>query len=354
MKNWILLFALFFILLSSFGQIPNPNQQTRGFKAINKMIDSKLVPISVVIPEQSDFNFSSVNDLLRNKLNIIITRNGITDEVPSPRFMIYPQISVLEREYTTIAPIKTVLVLLVTLFIADYVDNKKYSSVSLQLKGVGNSDEKAYRNALKKIKNTPQIEEFIAKGKSRIIEYYNANCENLLIKANQLANVDNYSEAFWTLYSIPMFSECFQNSQSAIISTYAQYYERKCHSDLALAKKYYGQNDIKNALYYLSFIYPDCCCYAEASEIYNQVVAKAEILRKEYNLEKREWKKMQHEKELKKYELISQQYQTAIQEYKEEKQYQRRITERAYILAIENAKNAALERQRQNSILIIR
>lgn len=123
MKYYLLICGCFMYFFVS-GQIPIPDNSSidRGFKTIDEIKDMKLVPIAVVIPEQTDMNFESVNNLLENKLSFIVNQNGLTDKMQSPRFMIFPQIAIEEKEYTTTAPVKTVLVLNVNLYIADYLD----------------------------------------------------------------------------------------------------------------------------------------------------------------------------------------------------------------------------------------
>jgi hypothetical protein len=356
-------FATIILLISSlgfsFGQIVRPQEATStatGFKSLNEITDAELIPIAVVIPPQADFDFPSIADLLENKISFIVTQNGMTDKTPCPRFMIFPQISIIEKEYTTTAPVKTVLVLQMNLYVADYIDNKKFSSISLKLKGIGNSDEKAYLNALKSVKNSEKIQGFIQEGKLRIIDYYNANCNKLITSANQKAAHKDYSEAFEILYSIPMFSDCYNDAHASILSTYTQYYENQCQTDLLQAKKYWGMLDIENALYHLSYIYPDNDCSADAEIVYEQIKLKTAELEAKYNTEKEELEKVQHEQDLKKWELITKQYELAIQEYQDEKQFRRKLEERAYDLAIERAKTnyQQYQEKQQNSIIIIR
>ncbi len=358
-----IIFLLFIFTCSTvFGQnrgfkpMPAEAQKQQKAQAKELIKNRNKIPVSVIIPQQTDFNNTSINNLLDNKLKMIISHSGLTGSVSSPRFIIYPKITVIEKELTTTPPIKTVLVLETNLFIADYIDNKIFSSITIKMKGVGNTEEKAYRNALKKLRNTEKIQNFIKSGEARINEYYTTNCDKFIRLADNKANQKQYGDAFEILNNIPLHTDCFNKAQNNLYSIYLDYSNFKCQTNLQAAKYFWGKLDIESTLYYLSNIYPENSCYSEAQTIYNEVKQKVRILEQDYKREIELQRKHERERELKQWELTIKQYEYAVQEQKDKKKFRQKILEKSYELAIEEAKMRNRQRQQtqQNSIIIIR
>ena len=127
---------------------------------------------------------SSASRMLKNKLNQIVTQNGIGGPVINPRFIITPNITILSKDITSSAPPMIAYNLEVTFYIGDGVDGTKYASTSLSVKGVGTNETKAYIQAIKQIKTKhPDLVSFIEEGKQKIIDYYNTNCDLILKEA---------------------------------------------------------------------------------------------------------------------------------------------------------------------------
>lgn len=349
MKN-LSLFSILFIVSTFYSSlIGYPSNLHRP--SADTSVQNNLIPIAVVIPELTEFDSESNRQILRNKLNFMVTKNGMGGNLQSPRFMIYPQISVLDKEYTTTAPVKTVLIFELNLFVTDYIDQKKFGSIAIKLKGIGNSDEMALRNALKNFKNSDYIQQFLKQSKDRIIDYYQENCTLIMDEANLCADQKEYAKALELLYNIPQFTSCKSEAIQNARAIYIQFFNNDCQGYLQLAKKQWANYDIGNALDNLSMIYPECSCYEEASMIYQEVKQKVNELSLKAEKEKEEAKKKQYENELKEWEFCTKQYELAIEEYQKNDRYKKEIEERAFQLAIEEAKSNSDKRStlQQNS-----
>lgn len=243
-------------------------------------LPGKGITLSVILPEQEDTFPSGAKTYLSNKLMQSAIVNGIGASEDFSRFFITCNIAMATKDIVPGPPQQIAENMEITLFIADYFDQKIFASTSLELKGVGTNDTKAYINAIKNMNpRSPQISAFIEKGKDKIIEYYKAQCDNIVKKANSLAFQKQYEEAIYLLTSIPdAVGECYDRSLSETRNIYQQYVDYLCDVNLAKAKAAWAaeQNSAGagKAGQYMSLIYPDAKCYGDAQGLYNEIKGK--------------------------------------------------------------------------------
>ena len=139
--------------------------------------DIARITLAAYVPEGIDKMPDAARSILANKLNQIITQNGMGGSAFNERFIITANVNVINKDLTPTAPPMTAFVLEVTLYIGDGIEGTKFSSTSISVKGVGENETKAYISALKRISPTnSSIQDFVENGKSKIIEYYNSKC----------------------------------------------------------------------------------------------------------------------------------------------------------------------------------
>lgn len=286
---------------------------------VNAQTEEYNVPIAVYIP--SSIEQPAVRSLLENKLSMIVSQNGMSDDQLNPRFIIYPKISVLATERTTTPPVLTLVELQVSFFIADYVDNKKFASTSFTVKGGGQSEERAYLDAVKKIRNNAEIEKCLSMGKQKIMDYYNQFCDKVLLEATELVKQEQFYESITTLYSIPMASDCFEKAQSIITEAYAQSLQYNCEQNLHEAEKYFATREIRKALEKLSLVENVCECREQANKLYDNILAYIQAKEKEAKEERDQERALQLEREIRDYNLILKSMDYAIQEVQKEREY---------------------------------
>ncbi|BAO76878.1 hypothetical protein [Winogradskyella sp. PG-2] len=241
------------------------------------------ITLGSYIPEQAEGIPSYAQNMLINKLGRIITENGISDNVYNSRFIITPNITVLSKNITGTAPTMIALSLDLTLYIGDGVAGNLFSSESIQLKGVGTNENKAYMSALKQVKpKNKEIQNFISKGKTKILEYYNANCQLMLNKAQKLESQNAFEEALLVLTHVPEASDCFNSVKSKIKPLYTKAIERDCTTKLNRASAIWAANqDIKaanKAGYILSTIEPSSSCFGQVKTLYSKISARVKDL----------------------------------------------------------------------------
>ncbi len=278
MKN-IKFISLFLISLNVFSQ-----------NNLGVLDDRSRIIISTYLPPNTDNNSTESTNLLKNKLDKIVTSNGIGGSSNSSRFIITSNIVVLNKEITPSAPPQHLLELEISFFIGDAVTGTKYSSVSKNIVGIGPSEIKAYLNAVNQIKPTDKIfVEFIKLGKDRIIEYYNSQCDFILKSAETAVSQNNFDDAIYQLTQVPeICKECYEKCMNNVIPVVQKKIDRDCSIKLLNATNLWNSNlDFNTANQVgeiLNTIDPKSNCFKDV-EILSK---KIELRVKE--LDNRDWK----------------------------------------------------------------
>lgn len=240
--------------------------------------------------------------LLIDKLNVLISQNGLVGHAWDERFVITANIVEIHKSKTATAPQMINMVLRPTLYIGDLKTGTLYVTCPLnQVKGAGVNDIKAYQNALKNINvNTPEIKKFVEQGKQRIVAYYENHIDDILNQAQSYASSGQYDEAIATLLCVP---ECCKPQYAKAIKKSGIYYQQKINSEgaalLNTAKSIWHSTQTKesaeSASSYLSQINPSAACYPEAKQLYKQIGQKVDYI----NEKQREFEQKQYEDEQK-------------------------------------------------------
>ncbi|MEW4923354.1 hypothetical protein [Algibacter sp. 2305UL17-15] len=241
------------------------------------------ITLGAYIPEQSEGVPAHAKNMLKNKLERIITENGISDNVYNSRFIITPNITVLTKNITGTAPPMVVLNIDLTLYIGDGIAGNLFSSKSISLKGVGTNENKAYMAALKRVNpKNPDIKRFITNGKQKIIEFYNNNCGLMIKKAQTFEAQNNFEDALFTLASVPEASDCYDKVKSIIKPLYTKTIDRDCKVKLNEASAIWAANQDINAAneagLLLSSIEPTASCFPQVKTLYAKIAARAKDL----------------------------------------------------------------------------
>lgn len=230
--------------------------------------------------------------VLENKLSNIVSQNGLGCAM-GQRFIITANCNLLTKDITATTPAMHAYTVEVTLYVGDGFDGTLFASYSTTCKGVGETPDKAYLSALKNIRtNNPDIANFIEEGKTKIIEYYNSQCDFMITKAKSQATLENYDDALYMLVSIPeVCKDCFMNAQSELAGIYQNKINAECASYLNQARSAWmsrgnaddARESALEASYLLAEINPHASCYGEALDLMRQIGKKME------EIDNREW-----------------------------------------------------------------
>jgi len=241
-----------------------------------KTDDLGRIALAAIVPDQAEGIPQSARQLLANKMEQIAVQNGLGAAASNPRFCIVPVVNVLSKEITPTAPPMQALNLDVTFYIVDAASQTIFSQTNIQVKGVGQTEDKAYIQALKNVNvKAGQFKGFVEKGKEKILEYYNSQCDVVLKGAQALAGQKKYEESLFTLLSVPdVCRECFDKSMDLSVDIYKQYANYKCTEYMSGAKAAWANMNADKAAEFLGKITPDMECYEQAVKLADEITQK--------------------------------------------------------------------------------
>jgi len=254
-----------------------------------KMDDKGRLALTAWVPEQIEGMPEASRQNLENKLKQIITANGMSASPFSSRFIITANVTVVTKDMTATAPPMQAYTLDVTFYVGDGFEGKSFASYTSTIKGVGANETKAYTAALKNIKtNDPGYQAFIEKGKAKIIEYYNSQCDFIIKEAKTLATQNKFEEAIWKLTSVPdVCADCYNKCMDAVAHIYKQQIDRDCKLKLTEANNLWAANQTVDAANQVgaivSTIEPEAACFGEVKALSNKIAARVK------ELDAREW-----------------------------------------------------------------
>lgn len=240
---------------------------------------------------------------LKDRISSILSDNDINSALSSNRFFIVAKPTVVSKRTTAGNPIMISEKISISFRIGDAVDNRIFTSFNIDCHGVGQSELKAWMNALSQLKNGPNFVSQFRKAKTDISAYYDSQSDNLIDLALSQAKTNDYDAALATLAVIPTSVSNYLNVRNALIKIY----QEKCNysnNQLILAAKNVWTSSPNSdggteACRYLGAIKNPSKIQAEQIDtLYNQISKRLEILdSREYELLKQQIKNA-HELEL--------------------------------------------------------
>lgn len=240
----------------------------------------KSISMYVYTPEQSENIPQSSMDYLSNSLTTAVTTDGLVaqTEYLTP-FLLMPKVNIATKNVLSTTQQQVVLTLDINLQVVDNISGTIYASTTLNLKGVGTNETKAYNSAFRSInKSNAKIKGLVSTAKAKIIAYYEAEADNIIKKALLLAEQRNYEEALYLLSMIPAQCSKYDNAISASMDVWEKNKDTSCSKHLEKARALWvAHQDIDAANMagvHLSGILPDCNCYGDALALYEDIKAK--------------------------------------------------------------------------------
>lgn len=265
MRKLTILIALFAITYTGIAQ-----------SSLGKTDDLGRIAIAAIVPDEAGVPGGAQRNL-QNRLMQVATLNGL-GATENAQFVMVPMLSIINKDVTPTAPPMVSLTMDVTLYIVDMLTQNIYSQTSIQVRGVGNTEERAYTQALNGINpRHGQFRGFVEKGKEKIIEYYNSKCDVVISSAQALAGQKNYEEALFTLMSVPDVSrECYDKCMQISIDIYQEYADQQCNEYLSAARAAWAGKELSKVEENLGKITPDMGCYEDAQQLVATVTSAVE------------------------------------------------------------------------------
>lgn len=241
---------------------------------------SSNIPLMVVIPTQVEEIPQGAVSALQNKMNQVITASSIGSFNQYAQFCLLVNVDKESNNIVAGAPPMFAQTLNFTFNIVDQFNMNILETTSVTAKGVGTNQTKAYIQAIKQLNvQSPMLKNFIAQGREKIVEYYIANCDKIIAKANSLAGMKQFEEALFQLTQIPdVCGDCYTKALRASGVIFQQYVDDLCVRNLAMAKSVWAANQNAEgataAGEYLQNIYPDAECYGDAQLLHKEIKSK--------------------------------------------------------------------------------
>lgn len=242
----------------------------------------QLTPVASGTAKGLDQN---VSEVIENRLRSIIAANGFTSGTNS-RFVLAARFNVLDKQVIPGPPTKIVTVLEVTLAVGDGFSNTCFESRSFEVKGAGNSEQRAILSALKSLKTkNPAISELVATAQQRITDYYEKNGASLIAQAKTLITSQEYAKAIDQLAGIPIECSHYKAAVAAMNEAYQKEIDSRAASILMEAEAAWAADQTEasgdKVVALVSQIDPNSSSYAKAQALVKQVGARIQKLHDE-------------------------------------------------------------------------
>ena len=297
MKNTISIIVIF--LFSYTLKAQSPNVVNNGNEYIGK------ITLSVISGQNPDNFSSAILSKFKSKITSVTSRYGIaaTDYVGG--FAIVSDLHLYNEKLLEGMENIFVLDIEVHLSIKQFNTNLIFSNYDAKLKGTGNSKDEAINNALSQINiGDNKLKMFIEEGKTKVIQFYNSKCNDIITEADKYAGMGEYDRALAILMSVPTeATPCNEKIKTKSLEIFKSFQQKECRTLLQLAKTEVVQKAYVNALRTLSLVDVTSSCYNETQSSINTIESKIDTeLRRQWEIEK---EKMKNRIELEKMQLES-------------------------------------------------
>ena len=242
-------------------------------------VETEFLPISVYAADDQESFPQGAKAMVENKLTQLLTKNGIAAMDYKGQFLLTVTTTPLDKDVIAGPPAKIAEKMEMNLYIVDAYAKKIFSTTSFTVRGLGETENKCYMNALSHMPlQSPAIAQFIQEGKEKIIGYYDHEGEQIIKQAQFLSAQKQYEEALSVVMLIPQQSKHYDAALSTGLQIYQQYLNNECNINLAAARQAWAaqQNAIgaQKAGEFLANILPDAGCYDEAMDLYKEIKGK--------------------------------------------------------------------------------
>ena len=170
---------------------------------LDTLLYSHGVRISIVEPKVKGDITPQVSHNIAVKMLEMAAQNGISGLGGTPTFVLGAEITPTGREATATAPQKMIVSFDLTFKVLNTINGTVYATSTQHVQGVGQSFEDATIQAMKSIKNTSQVQQFLSTASKRIIEWYSENLGEFKREVEGAAGNGNYALALALVESVP-------------------------------------------------------------------------------------------------------------------------------------------------------
>ena len=237
-----------------------------------KLDDAGRIAINAFVPQMGEIGPDAAKTL-QGRLDRIVTKSGIGGSSLNQRFILTSNIVELSADVSPTSPPVYSYELEFNFIIGDILEGTKFATMAIVRKGNGRSAERAYLKAIKSLKpKDKKYAAFIEEGKTKIIKYYNANCDIILKKAKTLGDQKKYDESIATLISIPdVCKDCYDKAMDQSTQVYKAKMENECQENISNSKAAISVDDYDKAASFIGGYTPDLQCYPQVESMLTEI-----------------------------------------------------------------------------------
>jgi len=265
MRPILLTFSFLLLVCAGYAQVE--------LNDFGRIVLNTHIPDNTPIPHEA-------RALLANKLNQMATHQGMGGSMANPRFVITATVDIGTKDIIAGPPQMIAQQVSLTVYVGDAITKTLFSSLTLNLKGVGTNENKSFIEAIKRINpKSEELKGLLEEGKSKIISYYTSNCDFILKEAQTLVKQEKYDEAIYQLSLVPdVCQDCYFKCLDTLVSVYQQKIDADCQVKFNEAKVIWAAaqtpDGAERAGDVLSTINPMASCQPEVSIFIKKVDAK--------------------------------------------------------------------------------
>lgn len=235
------------------------------------------MPLQVAVPDETDMPGEAAR-YLRSRLLGLVTSHGTgVGDCGTSQFFVTAKTLLESKDAVGSAPAMYSINLVITLYVVDCIHDRLYSQMSLNAKGVGESEAKAYISAIKRMNvNDPKIKSFLEEGRNKIIHYYSTQGKEIMQSVRLLASQRQYEKALFILAAIPSSCEAlYDEAQIAINKIYKEYVDYVGERNLTQARALWAATQNRTGALkageLLAEIDPDAACRPATEQLVKEI-----------------------------------------------------------------------------------
>ena len=280
--------ALFFFIL--FSSIVSFSQNE-----LPKNDDFSAIVLNIYLPTTNKIP-NEANALLESKLRQIASANGLGGTNNSnPRFVLTATVHQLTSEQLSESLLFYINAEII-FYVVDAAENKIFNTISVNYKGTGSTESKAFIDIFKKIQvKTKDFDSFLNISKEKIIQAYNDQCDFILKEAESLDKQGQFDEAITKLMLVPdVCKECYFKCADKVEVIYQHKIDKECTVKIREAKAKWASTQTREGAEavaeIISNISPFSVCEPETGILLKSITSKLkEDERKNWDLKMKKY-----------------------------------------------------------------
>lgn len=230
------------------------------------------INLAVVSVGQGEEVPAASADYLATRLTEVVTASGISADPGMGQFFITGKFTHIVQDVVPGPPTQMAIHTYLTLYVGDLNSQTVYATTSLDLRGVGTSEQRAFINAMRGLTaGNDKVARFIASARQKIVDYYDSNFSQILARAERCSALHHYDEALWHLTSIPECCRGYDQALSATKRAFKSYVDLEGTRLLNAARAAWAASPDEfgavKAFESLNLIDPSSEAYAEAQQL---------------------------------------------------------------------------------------